>query len=456
MTAFVNFRPAVVVQRLKASKLVRNAAILATGTVAGQMIIWSATPILTRLYSPAEYGVFGVFMTLAVLLAVIGTLRFDQAIMLERADAGAARVLALCFAVSIVVAVIAVPAVLLAQWAYRSNVGPAAATDIWDFLVFIPLLALPTSLRAAVNMAQIRGKNFKIVALTDVFNAGFMSGTQLVAGLLGAGAAGLIAGPSVAAAVSAGLLITFLWWQGFFKNLAGVTLSEVLAKARQHYRFAVFSMPGALLEKFAKRLPIFVLAAFFGVAEVGFFWLTFRLFVQPMRLLARNTRKAYYQRAVELHHRGRSLAPLLKRTTIILVLLTTPPMLCFAFFGEELFSFIFGAEWRRAGEYAQWMWILPIFALMRIPSLELAPIFNRQGTVLMFQSANPVLRAMALLVGGLYGDDLLAIALFSIVSASANFMLVLYFWRLALVTPPIKPTSDVSHSHGASAGEEGV
>ncbi len=107
-------------------------------------------------------------------------------------------------------------------------------------------------------------------------------------------------------------------------------------------------------------------------------------------------------------------------------------MLILFIYAEELFIFVFGTQWARAGQYAQWMCILPIFGLMRIPSLELAPILGKQATVLIFQIAQTALCTIALVIGGLYGDDILAIALFSIITALVNFSLVMRFWFFSL------------------------
>ena len=64
------------------------------------------------------------------------------------------------------------------------------------------------------------------------------------------------------------------------------------------------------------------------------------------------------------------------------------------------------------------------------PGIDLAPIFRRQGHVLAFQTAHAIVRALAIVVGGLLVDDLLAVALFAISSCVMTVAMIGYFWRL--------------------------
>jgi O-antigen/teichoic acid export membrane protein len=95
-----------------------------------------------------------------------------------------------------------------------------------------------------------------------------------------------------------------------------------------------------------------------------------------------------------------------------------------------LFEIAFGETWRRAGEYAQWLTVATAASALNMPCLELAPIFRRQGQVLAFQTAHAIVRAFALVIGGLLADDLLAIALFAISSCLMSVVMIGYFWRL--------------------------
>ena len=422
------------IRRIRSSKFLSNLAILVSGTAIAQAIAWIATPILTRIFAPESFGVLGVFVSVVALLTVLGTLRYDQAILLEQNEEAASRILTLCLIISTCVAALALAVTIVLS-------GPLGdrnpESQIFDFLIFMPLLVLASGVRAVANMWSIRSKRFTEVASSAVLQTGCRVTVQLMAGLLGAGTAGLIGGALVGTTVAAVFLTTYVLKDGYLKHLGRLDVRATWYLAKRHYRFPLYSAPTALLERVGKRGPVILLAIFFSPVVAGYYWMTFAILVHPVRLLTRNTRKAFYQRAVEISRKRKSLAPLFIKSTCTLGLVPILPMACLALFGPPLFEFVFGSEWRKAGEYAQWLCLIPIATLMRVPSIELSPIYNQQGQVLIIQTVHTIARVAAILIGALSGDDLLAIALFSITTCIMSVFIILYFWRLISQVPTV-------------------
>ena len=66
------------------SKIQKNIATLVTGTMIAQAIPIAISPILTRLYTPAEFGSFALYMSIVSILVVIATARYELAIVLPK------------------------------------------------------------------------------------------------------------------------------------------------------------------------------------------------------------------------------------------------------------------------------------------------------------------------------------------------------------------------------------
>ena len=79
----------------------RQVIAVTSGSVIGQMVLLAVTPLLTRLYGPNEFGVFGLFTVFVNSASVALALRFDMAIPAARSALLAERLLALNFAVLI-------------------------------------------------------------------------------------------------------------------------------------------------------------------------------------------------------------------------------------------------------------------------------------------------------------------------------------------------------------------
>jgi len=73
-------------KRLASNDFLKSLAVLMTGTLIAQVIGYLLAPIITRLYTPAEMGEFGMFQRVTVLLATIATARYEYALPLPKKD----------------------------------------------------------------------------------------------------------------------------------------------------------------------------------------------------------------------------------------------------------------------------------------------------------------------------------------------------------------------------------
>ena len=85
----------------------RSVAVLASGTAGGQAIAVLASPFLSRLYTPDEFGTFGVYLALVSIAAVAVSLRYEAALPLPESEDEAVGVLVLTFVVTVVMTILA-------------------------------------------------------------------------------------------------------------------------------------------------------------------------------------------------------------------------------------------------------------------------------------------------------------------------------------------------------------
>ena len=82
------------VRALFSGEFVRNVSVLAGGTAFAGALAVLVLPLLTRIYSPAEFGVMGVFAALMSMISVVACLRYEIVIPLPETDESAANLLA--------------------------------------------------------------------------------------------------------------------------------------------------------------------------------------------------------------------------------------------------------------------------------------------------------------------------------------------------------------------------
>ncbi len=72
-------------QKLKPkSEFSRNVLTLMTSTTIAQAIPLAISPILTRLYTPSDFGIFALYMSISSIISVVVTGRYELAIMLPK------------------------------------------------------------------------------------------------------------------------------------------------------------------------------------------------------------------------------------------------------------------------------------------------------------------------------------------------------------------------------------
>ena len=77
------------------SEFTRNVLTLMTGTTIAQAIPIVISPILTRIYTPEDFGLFALFIAITSVFGSIATGRYELAIMLPNKDENAINILAL-------------------------------------------------------------------------------------------------------------------------------------------------------------------------------------------------------------------------------------------------------------------------------------------------------------------------------------------------------------------------
>jgi O-antigen/teichoic acid export membrane protein len=113
----------------------------------------------------------------------------------------------------------------------------------------------------------------------------------------------------------------------------------------------------------------------------------------------------------------------------VLALLALVPVLTIAVAGPPLFDFVFGSEWERAGQYAQWLVVWWFFGFVNVPAIMLIHTFGMQHLLFGYEVVQALARVGAIALGAHLGDDLTAIMLFAGVGAVFNATLVAFmFW----------------------------
>jgi len=393
---------------LPKERFARGVGVLAGGTVAVQLLAVLVAPVITRLYTPADFGAVAVFAAVLAMIGVVSSLRYELAIPLPESDSVAASVLWLC--VLILLGVSALTAVGVAMF---GDVAAALLETpiLAEFKWLLPIAVLLSGAYSIFNYWAIRQKSFARITATRLGQALFTVSMQMAlfrwnaAGLLVASVVGQTIGTtSLARAALSSPVVRKLDWPG------------IGAAASRYRRFPVYSTWEGLANSVGLQAVPLLFAAMFGPAAAGLYALTSRVLSLPMSVVGGAIANVFLASAPDAHRDGR-LAGLVAALHGKLAHFGLPPMLVLAIAGPELFQGAFGPNWREAGMFARWMAPWLYFVFVSSPLSTLFAVLEQQAQGLIFQIVLVVSRVAAIAAGAWIGDVLTAVALFSIVSA---------------------------------------
>lgn len=409
---------------MKQRGILREAATLVSGNILAQMIALAAYFVLTRIYSPDDYGLFNIFYSYIEVLIILSTCKYELAVVVADDDREAAAVSRFALRLNTLVSV-GLLTVALVLWLTGSL--PGNFSQLGWMVLLIPPMVFFCGTSRIYSFLYNRFHRYSQIAISDNVNAGSGALLKILLGWLGLTQSGLPIGTVLGQAASN------LNYRLRLRSLAlpSTTMADNKAAARKHRNFPLYVATKDFVSTFSSNLPFLWLALYFDRAEVGLFGLALTFTLQPVNLISTAFERVLYTRTAEAVHARQPIAPMLRRFLLPLAALATAACVAAWFVAEPVFAFCFGDRWQGCGPYVQALlpWVLTFFvssSMLFIPN-----VFSTQRTEFIFYIVMLVLRVTAIITGIGAANFLLAIRLFAIASAAVYVALALwYLWQV--------------------------
>lgn len=384
---------------------------LVSGTTFAQILTILATPILTRLYGPEDFGLSALFLSITGIIGIIICLRYELSIMLPKSDEEAANLLGLSFVIALTLSIITIPFIWFGKHSIQNILkAPQLGTYLW----LVPLFIFVSGIFLALEYWNSRTKHYKRLSVAKVVRSIAVTGTQIGAGFSGYATGGsLISASLVGQSVSTLILGSQIWKNDKSLFLRSISLKKILEVLKRYRKFPLVDSWSALLNTISWQMPIFLLSYFFSPVVVGFYSLGFRLLQLPMSFIGSSISQVFFQRASEAKTEG-TLSSLVENVFRSLVIIGMFPILTMAIVGSDVFSVIFGEVWTEAGVFTQILSIWAFVWFISSPLSTLWIVFEEQEFGLKITSINLITRIVSLWVGGVLGSARISLLLFSL------------------------------------------
>jgi O-antigen/teichoic acid export membrane protein len=421
-------------EKLKANTFYKNIALVASGNITAKLITILLTPVITRIYSPADYGIYNVFMSIIGITGALATLRYSVTIPVARDEKLADNLLKLCFIITITLSLLWLLFILL----FGNFISIHLESEgLKSFLWLIPIVFFGKGIYEALNNWAVRYRDFKLITRTKLTQSVSSSIVKIGLGLLNIKPLGLLIGHIVNETAGVANIFSKLikTRPQFFNELS---LPEIKSAAIRYKRFPLVQSWSQLLLSAGAQLPILLLGFYYGAGVVGVFGLANTMIRLPMDLVGQSVSQVYFG---EISKFGKENPRKIYNLTLTLIkrLLQVGiiPIALIAILGPWIFSLVFGAEWYDAGFYARLLSIYALFAFLSAPVANIFNVYERMDIQLSLNIFRVVLVILVFVICGyLKLTPVYTIGVYSI-SLSFYFMF-LVFRVLKLVKSNLK------------------
>ncbi|MES2324794.1 MAG: lipopolysaccharide biosynthesis protein [Pseudomonadota bacterium] len=317
------------------------------GALGAQALPLLAAPFITRMCTPAELGAFSVWFGIVAVAAIGATLRLEAAMILDHGSEHQAT----CFSVVAWSATMAAVVLTAAAIVARLLGVPMASALSWPALLTLGLGTWITAYMQTTLAYATSHNQFGKAAKAKVWGAGSIAAAQVGLLMLGAGGAALLAGQLIGLAV--GLAAATLLLRPPRPRLAWTPRADQRRYLLRHQAFWRFSLPSNLLNVLVGQLPLFMIGAKHGALAAGLYAITQRVLSAPIALLASSVLEVFKRQSVQDFKAHGNCRDAYRYTFKALALLGLGPSLVLLLFSPQLFAWVFGENWRAAGELAQ-------------------------------------------------------------------------------------------------------
>jgi len=322
---------------------------MAVGRTLSQVIPLLMTPLLTRIYTPTDFGIFAIFLSLVTVLALISNGRYNLAITLPKENSKAIQLFIIC--------VIGVISVSL----FTFLIGISFEEDLLNafgiegksaFIYLVPLGVLIVALIESVYYWLLRLRSYQ-----------FLSKHFFYWGLFG-----LVFAHILGSLLSLILLIIQMIKTYDLKAIrAEMKKSKLIEIAKEYKKFPFLSLPADGINSIANQLPNILLNNLFGSSVVGYYSLTQRVLGLPINFVSTAMTDVFRERASTDYRDKGNCKGIFLETFKHLSILSIVPFVLLFLFAPYLVPIILGDQWVQAGEYIRILSLMFMFRFIASP-----------------------------------------------------------------------------------------
>lgn len=330
------------------------------GNGAAQLISLASYVILARLYAPAEFGGFALFMTVVGVFGPIACGRFDLIIQ-SAPDRQLPALIARARRANILVST----TLAAASMAFAAASGQISLLE--GLLVGAGVFLTGWVLTS--NARLIRAEQYSVASRTTIIRSAVTATTQVGLAFVNPTALGLIIG------FCAGFAVQALFLTRAAQGLPGPRSThrrDRLIMARYASQISL-DIPTAVLLGTVLNIMNFLVLDLYSREDVGYYSMAYRVAALPLTLISGALAEVFYQKASASFRATEGFWRELKFNLLLTLAISLFIIVPIGILAPPIFSIAFGPQWERAGYLV--ICLLPLLAVRLVTdSVQIAPL----------------------------------------------------------------------------------
>lgn len=348
---------------IERGSFLRSVVILARGTGIAQLVLVLLIPIITRIYSPGEFGVLAIYASWVSILAILASLRIEIAIPLPEKDEEAASLLILATGSIILLTVLITGLGLAFPEIYSKHPN----IHVLDTLIWaVPLGTFATSTYSILQYWATRKKRYRATANIRIYQSVIESTSQISTGISGLGGTGLIGSQIVGRIIAVFFLAKSTILD--IKSIASpISWNNCISLAYKYRRFPLISTPDALINSASLHVPIILISIYVDPATAGILFMALKLLQLPIGLLA-NAISQVYLTELPSYIRDNKDSVMTRQVIKDLADFAIGPIIFVTLTADTFIGYFLGGKWIEVGELMTWMapWMISLMLVSPI------------------------------------------------------------------------------------------
>lgn len=368
------------IKKIIQSGFFKSMMVLASGSIAGAIIIAVCEVARTWIFPKDAVGVYAFLLAVPLTFISVTSLRYDISIVIEEDERKALGLVKLSGLLSIGISVLVTLGFIIFIVCFHH--------DYIQYLYVTPaifLIMLGYGINNILNSYNNRYKEYGAISKKYVIRTSIQYLSAIILGVI---IVQHLDYPEMSIAImifpyGIGLLAgTKSQARGVLsrkEELKSIGLKEMFEVAKKHRRQAYYSSPALFVNSFSFSIITFIIEDLFGTTALAFYSISDRVLGLPISLISGNVAKVYIEEASREYEKTGKFVIAFKKSFTFLAALAIPLFFIMFLLAPPICGFLLGTGWDVAGDYIRILALMFSFRLIGTAISQSLAVCNKQG-----------------------------------------------------------------------------